>query len=169
MADDRPFREWTLEQLAEHAAQHRTDRVLLSQLMIETERRPGARAKVMARRIENYLSAILTKLPGKGAPPEEMRRYLAIAAEEIAVLRKRLADAEAELKQLKETPADGSQHARVYLAPNAPLWLIVEARRAFRRRYHPDKQTDPAKRQNAEEIFKRAEAVFATIEGKEEE
>jgi hypothetical protein len=94
---------------------------------------------------------------------------LAIAAEEIAVLRKRLADAEAELKQLKETPADGSQHARVYLAPNAPLWLIVEARRAFRRRYHPDKQTDPAKRQNAEEIFKRAEAVFATIEGKEEE
>ena len=72
MADDRPFREWTLEQLAEHAAQHKTDRVLLSQLMIETERRPGARAKVMARRIENYLSAILTKLPGKGAPPEEM-------------------------------------------------------------------------------------------------
>ena len=107
-------------------------------------------------------------MPGRGAPPEEMRRYLAIAAEEIAVLRKRLQDAEAELKQLKETPADGSPHARVYLAPNAPLWLIVEVRRAFRRRYHPDKQTDPAKRQNAEEIFKRAEEVFENLQGREE-
>ncbi|MFM7417403.1 MAG: hypothetical protein ACKO51_16760, partial [Alphaproteobacteria bacterium] len=114
-----------MDQLAEHAAQHKSDRVLLSQLLIETERRPGARAKLIARRIENTLANILTKVPGRGAPPEEMRRYLAIAAEEIAVLRKRVADAEAELKQLKETPADGSQHARVYLAPNAPLWLIV--------------------------------------------
>jgi hypothetical protein len=98
-----------------------------------------------------------------------MRRYLAIAAEEIAVLRKRLADAEAEIKHLKETPADGSAHARVYLTPNAPLWLIVEARRAFRRRYHPDKQTDPAKRQNAEEIFKRAEEVFESLQGRGED
>ena len=168
MADDRLFREWPLDQLAEHAAQHKSDRVLLSQLLIETERRPGARAKLMARRIENYLANILTKLPGRGAPPEEMRRYLAIAAEEIAVLRKRVADAEAELKKLKETPADGSAHARVYLTPNAPLWLIVEVRRAFRRRYHPDKQTDPAKRQNAEEIFKRAEEVFENLQGREE-
>jgi hypothetical protein len=158
-----------LDQLAEHAAQHKDDRVLLSQLLIETERRPGARAKLIARRIENYLANVLTKLPGRGAPPEEMRRYLAIAAEEIAVLRKRLADAEAEIKHLKETPADGSAHARVYLTPNAPLWLIVEARRAFRRRYHPDKQTDPAKRQNAEEIFKRAEEVFESLQGRGED
>lgn len=165
MANDRPFREWPLDQLAEHAAQHKTDRVLLSQLLIETERRPGARAKLIARRIENYLSSILTKLPGKGAPPEEVRRYLAIAAEEIAVLRKRLQDAEAELKNFRETPADSSQHARVYLTPNAPLWLIVEVRRAFRRRYHPDKQTDPAKRQQAEDIFKRAEEIFDSLEG----
>ena len=97
-----------------------------------------------------------------------MRRYLAIAAEEIAVLRKRLQDAEADLKQLKETPADGSPHARVYLTPNAPLWLIVEVRRAFRRRYHPDKQADPVKRQNAEETFKRAEEVFENLQGREE-
>ena len=169
MADDRPFREWPLEQLAEYAAQHKGDRVLLSQLLIETERRPGARAKLMARRIENYLANVLTKLPGRGAPPEEMRRYLAIAAEEIAVLRKRLQDAEADLKQLKETPADGSPHARVYLTPNAPLWLIVEVRRAFRRRYHPDKQTDPVKRQNAEETFKRAEEVFENLQGRGED
>ena len=114
MAEDRPFREWPLEQLAEHAAQHKGDRVLLSQLLIETERRPGARAKLIARRIENALANILTKLPGRGAPPEEIRRYLAIAAEEIAVLRKRLQDAEAELKKLKETPADGSAHALIH-------------------------------------------------------
>ena len=74
MADDRPFREWPLDQLAEHAAQHKDDRVLLSQLLIETERRPGARAKLIARRIENYLANVLTKLPGRGAPTEEMRR-----------------------------------------------------------------------------------------------
>jgi hypothetical protein len=122
----------------------------------------------MARRIENYLANVLTKLPGRGAPPEEMRRYLAIAAEEIAVLRKRLQDAKAELKKLKETPSDDSPHARVYLTPNAPLWLIVEVRRAFRRRYHPDKQTDPVKRQNAEETFKRAEEVFENLQGREE-
>ncbi|MCA3273088.1 MAG: hypothetical protein ING09_00150 [Roseomonas sp.] len=158
-----------MDQLAEYAAQHKGDRVLLSQLLIETERRPGARAKLMARRIENALANILTKVPGRGAPPEEMRRYLAIAAEEIAVLRKRLQDAETELKKFKETPTDGSAHARVYLTPNAPLWLIVEVRRAFRRRYHPDRQTDPAKRQNAEEIFKRAEEVFENLKGREED
>lgn len=158
-----------MDQLAEHAAQHKGDRVLLSQLLIETERRPGARAKLIARRIENALANVLTKLPGRGAPPEEMRRYLAIAAEEIAVLRKRLQDAETELKQFKDTPADGSPHARVYLAPNAPLWLIVEVRRAFRRRYHPDKQTDPVLRQNAEGIFKRAEEVFESLQGREGE
>jgi hypothetical protein len=168
MADDRPFREWPLDQLAEHAAQHKGDRVLLSQLLTETERRPGARAKLIARRIEDYLTHALTKMPGRGASSEEIRRYLAIAGEEIALLRKRLADAEAELKQFKETPADATPHARVYLAPNAPLWLIVEVRRAFRRRYHPDKQTDPVKRQNAEEIFKRAEEVFDNLQGREE-
>ncbi|MBM3587339.1 MAG: J domain-containing protein [Alphaproteobacteria bacterium] len=155
-----------MDQLAEHAAQHKGDRVLLSQLLIETERRPGARAKLIARRIEHALATILTKLPGRGAPPEEMRRYLAIAAGETAILRNRLQDAEAELKQLKETPADGSAHARIYLAPNRPLWLIVEVRRAFRRRYHPDKQTDPAKRHNAKELFKCAEEVFETLQGR---
>jgi curved DNA-binding protein CbpA len=45
----------------------------------------------------------------------------------------------------------------------------VEARRAFRRRYHPDRQTDPAKRQQAEEIFKRAEEVFDSLEGRSED
>jgi hypothetical protein len=57
---------------------------------------------------------------------------------------------------------------RVYLTPNASLWLIVEVRRPFRRRYYPDMQTDPAKRQNAEEIFKRAEEVFENLQGREE-
>ncbi|MCA3364498.1 MAG: hypothetical protein INF79_02650 [Roseomonas sp.] len=54
------------------------------------------------------------------------------------------------------------------MSPNAPMCLIVEACRAFRRRYHPDKQTDPIKRQNAEEIFKRAEEVFENLQGREE-
>lgn len=159
MESERPFREWPLEQLAEQALLHRADRRVLAGLAAEVVRRPGARAKALLARIGAMAA-------GEDAPPRvgaaELREMLAAAAREISRLRGRLAAA-------GDTPAVRAQgepgpHRRVYLTPNAPAWLVAEVRRAFRRRYHPDMHADPVRRRRAEEVFKRAEAVFAEIE-----
>uniref|UniRef100_UPI0018E06102 hypothetical protein n=1 Tax=Roseomonas rosulenta TaxID=2748667 RepID=UPI0018E06102 len=91
------------------------------------------------------------------------RDLLAAAAGEIVRLRSALALAEARLGAL---PDEVGPHRRVYLTPDAPAWLVAEVRRAFRRRYHPDSHGNAGRRCRAEEVFKRAEAVFAEIEAR---
>lgn len=153
METDRPFREWPLEQLVEQALLHPGDRAVLAGLAAEAGRRPGPRAKGAQARIAGMLA---------GAPPAPraadaaaLRGMLAAAAMEIARLRARLAATEAE--------APGP-HRRVHLTADAPAWLVAEVRRAFRRRYHPDRQAEAGRRRRSEEVFKRAEAVFEEIE-----
>lgn len=159
MATDRPFREWPLEQLAEQALLHPRERAVLEGLAAEAARRPGARAKALHARIMRMRECAGPPAPGVGVA--ELREMLAAAAEEIARLRRSLAAAQA-----AAAPGSGP-HSRVHLTPDAPAWLVAEVRRAFRRRYHPDGQADPTRRRRAEEIFKRAEAVFAEILAKQ--
>lgn len=154
MESDRPFREWPLEQLAEQAMLHRADAQVLAGLAAEAARRPGVRAKAIHARIRQMQDGA-GPLAGAGVP--ELREMLAAAAGEIARLRARLVAVTAE-------EAGAGPHRRVYLTPDAPAWLIAEVRRAFRRRYHPDSQPDASRRTRAEEVFKRAEAVFTAIE-----
>lgn len=165
METDRPFREWPIEQLAEQALLHASDRLILAGLAAEAARRPGTRAKALQARIMTMIEAVMPPAPSASAA--QLRGLLAIAAREIALLRHRLAAAEAlaaaQRIQGAELADADQPHRRVYLTPNAPAWLVAEVRRAFRRRYHPDSQGDEARRRRAEEVFKRAETVFAEI------
>lgn len=158
----RPFREWPLEQLAEQALLHPSDPVVLAGLGEEAGRRPGARAKALQARIERMRQA--ADAAPRGAGSAELREMLAAAAREIGQLRARLAAREAAGPPMADAPLQPGPHRRVYLTPDAPAWLVAEVRRAFRRRYHPDTHHDPGRRRRAEEVFKRAEAVFAEIE-----
>jgi hypothetical protein len=159
---DRPFREWPLEQLAEQALLHAADRVVLAGLGQEAGRRPGARAKALQARIERMRQA--AEAAPRGAGSVELREMLAAAAQEIGLLRARLAAREAAMACPGPEASAPGPHRRVYLTPDAPAWLVADVRRAFRRRYHPDAHDDPGRRRRAEEVFKRAEAVFAEIE-----
>lgn len=160
MVTDRPFREWPLEQLAEQAALHAAEPDVLAALCAEAALRPGQRAKALRARLERMRDGAA---PAPAGSEAELRALLAAAAAEIEELRARLRAAEAALAA-RQPAIEPGPHRRVYLTPNAPAWLVAEVQRAFRRRYHPDAQVDSARRRRAEEVFKRAEAVFAEIE-----
>lgn len=171
MESERPFREWPIEQLAEQALLHAADRRVLEALAKEAALRPGVRAKALHARIARMVDGMA--VPPRGASVSELRDMLATAAREIDRLRARLKDAEqaqGDPRRPASEPGHGDAvgdpgpHRRVYLTPNAPAWLVAEVRRAFRRRYHPDAHDDAGRRRRAEEVFKRAEAVFEEIE-----
>ncbi len=163
MPDDRPFREWPLEQLAEQAILHVANRAVLDGLAHEVAHRPGTRAKALLARLQR-LQEEAGAAP-RGMAVADLRDLLASAAGEIVRLRAALATAQARLAAAGQNE-DPGPHRRVYLTPDAPAWLVTEVRRAFRRRYHPDSQAHEARRGRAEEVFKRAEAVFAEIEAR---
>lgn len=155
---ERPLREWPLEQLGEQASLHATDPTALEALANEARHRRGARAKAL----EARLARMIASCPAAPVPAPEadqqarLRAMLGAAAREIATLRARLAAI--------EPAVEPGPHRRVHLTPDAPAWLIAEVRRAYRRRYHPDTAADQQHRRRSEEVFKRAEAVFAEIE-----
>ena len=161
MSEDRPFREWPLEQLAEQAILHAADQAVLARLAQEVAHRPGTRARALLARLQR-LQEEACAAP-RGMAVADLRDLLAAAAGEIARLRRALALAEARLGAL---PDEAGPHRRVHLTPDAPAWLVAEVRRAFRRRYHPDSHANAGRRSRAEEVFKRAEAVFAEIEAR---
>jgi hypothetical protein len=162
MTVDRPFREWPLEQLAEQAILHAADHAVLAGLSAEVAHRPGTRARALLARLAR-LQQEASAAP-RGMAVTDLRDLLSAAAGEIVRLRAALAIAEA---RLATTIGDApGPHRRVHLTPDAPAWLVTEVRRAFRRRYHPDRQGEPGRRRRAEEVFKRAEAVFAEIEAR---
>lgn len=164
METDRPFREWPIEQLAEQAALHAGNRRVLAGLLAEVALRPGPRAKALCLRLGRMLDGAAGPA-GADAPQTELRSLLAAAAAEIALLRARLRESEAAARAVvPEAAGEPGPHRRVYLTPDAPFWLVAEVRRAFRRRYHPDAHPDPTRRRRAEDVFKRAEAVFDEIE-----
>lgn len=155
----RPHFDWPLEQLAEHAAQHAANRSVLDRIQDELSHRPGQRA----RRLQSSVEHRIALLDGT-AREEAMRGTLAAAAVTIEHLRRRLVEAEHRAEEAERGAPQGlSPHHRVFLTADAPLWLLNEVRRAFRRRYHPDAYSDPEARRRAEAAFKRAEEVFASL------
>ncbi len=164
--DDRPFREWPIEQLAEQAILHAANQAVLARLAHEVAHRPGTRARALLARLQR-LQEDAAAAPRGSMAVAELRELLASAAAEIARLRAALAEAETRLAEAQDgAPGELGPHRRVYLTPDAPAWLVTEVRRAFRRRYHPDSHGNANRRGRAEEVFKRAEAVFAEIEGR---
>jgi hypothetical protein len=165
MTEDRPFREWPIEQLAEQAILHAADAVVLAGLAAEAAHRPGPRAKALQARLSRLQQAASAAPRNMGEA--ELRELLAAAAGEIVRLRAALASAQANAAVAQdEATSELGPHRRVYLTPDAPAWLVTEVRRAFRRRFHPDRHGEPGRRSRAEEVFKRAEAVFAEIEAR---
>jgi hypothetical protein len=163
MPEDRPFREWPLEQLAEQAILHAANQAVLAGLAAEVAQRPGTRARALLARLHR-LQEEACAAP-RGMAVADLRDLLAAAAGEIVRLRAALATTQARLAVAQDgAPAELGPHRRVYLTPDAPAWLVTEVRRAFRRRYHPDSHGNAGRRGRAEEVFKRAEAVFAEIE-----
>ena len=162
---ERPLREWPLEQLAEQAALHAADAEALAALALEARHRRGARAKALEARLTRMIAACAAAPPpGQGGEVERLRATLAAAAREIVALRARLVALEGMLGQQDAAPDPADQFRRVHLTPDAPAWLVAEVRRAYRRRYHPDAAANQQNRHRSEEVFKRAEAVFAAIE-----
>jgi hypothetical protein len=165
--DDRPFREWPLEQLAEQAILHASNQAVLARLAHEVAHRPGTRARALLARLQRLQEDADAVAAPRGMAVAELRELLASAAAEIARLRAALAEAETRLAEAQDGGSgELGPHRRVYLTPDAPAWLVTEVRRAFRRRYHPDSHGNANRRSRAEEVFKRAEAVFAEIEGR---
>lgn len=162
---ERPLREWPLDQLAEQAALHPMRAGVLASLLDEVQHRRGSRAKALEARLRRMLAACAAGPRPPDGEARRLRQTLAAAAQEIAMLRARIA------AQDMENPPPGLAEAyrRVHLMPDAPAWLVAEVRRAFRRRYHPDTVADRARRPRAEEVFKRAEVCFETIERLREE
>ena len=146
MTEDRPFLEWPLEQLADHAQRHAPHPEILEPVLRELARRPGRAARDLARRIEAW--RVAPKAAGPAPLLEEARR-------EIARLKARLA-------ALEGGGSHPTAHASLHLTPDAPRWLVLAVRHAYRRRFHPD-AASPAEREAAEARFKEAERAFARI------
>ena len=162
MSHHRPFLEWPIEQLAEHADKHAGHREVLAQLHRELACRPGRDARALQRRLEAAGSAEPAGPKPWAADLGEiaLKRRLAVATREVEELRRRLI---AGLPVGAGTMAD-TPHAMLWLMPGAPEWLVLAARRAFRHHYHPDRHTGAA-RDDAEARFKAAEEAFASILG----
>lgn len=165
MSHHRPFLEWPIEQLAEHAHKHAGHREVLAQLRHELTCRPGRDARALQRRLEasGESGAAVTQPWSADLGEIALRRRLAVATREVEELRRRMTSglpvgAEAR----SETP-----HAALWLAPGAPEWLVLAARRAFRQHYHPDRHAGAA-RAAAEERFKASEEAFARILSEDE-
>ncbi len=73
------------------------------------------------------------------------------------------ARAELEAFRSRAKEASDSVFGRVYLAWNAPKWLVIETQRAFRAKYDPDRFDEPERRATAARILLEAESVFAKI------
>ncbi len=165
MSHHRPFLEWPIEQLAEHARKHAGHREVLAQLRQELTCRPGRDARALQRRLEapGEAGPATTRPWGADLGEIALRRRLAVATREVEELRRRLTSGQpVGTEGRAETP-----HAALWLAPGAPEWLVLAARRAFRHHYHPDRHMGAA-RAVAEERFKVAEEAFARILGGEE-
>ena len=96
---------------------------------------------------------------------EELERDLTDARREADVLRDRNEQLERDVRAAKATTrVDGTNpiYRRVGLHQDAPEWVIVAVRKAYRKRFHPDGYSAGQKTE-AERRFVQAEQVFSEI------
>ena len=87
---------------------------------------------------------------------------LRIAHGKVADLEDELRTKEIADKKLQRPEDVDPLYRRVGLSENAPSWLVVDARRSFRRKLHPDCYPEHGK-QLAHKYFVEAEVVFDRI------
>jgi hypothetical protein len=95
---------------------------------------------------------------------DNARRFIAKLQEALA--RKSWIEGENRRTRGRAEAAGSSLFDQVHLASNAPEWVVLAVRTAFRVRYHPDKQEGAEKKLRAEHKFKLAENVFSQILGR---
>lgn len=162
MSYRRPFMEWPLEQLAEHARNHAGHIEVLERVHHELSCRAGREARALQRQLDAQLPRAMPRWESSSSADQAdaaLRRRLAAATQEVQVLRERLAASGGH-----DPAASASPHAALWLQPGAPEWLVLAARRAFRRHYHPDRHAG-IEREAAEIRFKEAEEAFSKILG----
>jgi hypothetical protein len=96
---------------------------------------------------------------------EELERDLIEARRESDVLRGRNEQLELDIRAAKATTqadSTNSIYRRVGLHQDAPEWVIVAVRKAYRKRFHPDGYSAGQKTE-AERRFVQAEQVFSEI------
>jgi hypothetical protein len=96
---------------------------------------------------------------------EELERDLIEALREVEALRCRNDQLLGDLRSVKATTKGGSTnpvYRRVGLHQDAPEWVVMAVRKAYRSRLHPDRHSTQLKPE-AERRFKEAEEVFDQI------
>lgn len=131
------------------------DPEVLVRLRQELGFRPGRDARRVERRIGPEAAASVVD-DAEAVPVAALRGRLAAALREIDLLRGEMYALESRRR------SEASGHEALGLAFDAPRWLLLEVRRAYRRRHHPDRYTGPA-RDDAERRFKEFEAQFSAI------
>jgi len=172
----RHMNNWPSGRLLEHAEAHPHDAELLEFIHGELGRRDVEVATTAARRVAQLLARAQGQANGKaeapadGAASEEAQMLIATLRARLDASERRVREAEARASAAERALASeplpsrgGALMRRVHLAETAPMWLVDAARRAFRLRFHPDRFTDPAMKQRAEDTFKEAEEIFRQI------
>jgi hypothetical protein len=170
---------WPSGRLLEYAEAHPHDADLLEFIHGELGRRDVEVAATAARRVAQLLARAqgrangangAAEAPAEGAASEEAQMLIATLRARLEAAERRVREAEARASAAERALASeplpsrgGALMRRVHLAETAPMWLVEAARRAFRLRFHPDRFTDPAMKQRAEDTFKEAEEIFRQI------
>lgn len=181
MTRRQPWLDGPVSRLQAHAEANCEDVETLAAIHTEARRRNTPEAGELVTRIQGMLSAI----GGRDAEPETAMDTPARLAATICLLRElraRLEAAESGANKAESRAAEMERraaaaaiaareagtalqalHARIYLAPSAPPWLVEAVERAFRHRYHPDRYTDPVRQERTAAILSDAETVFAHL------
>lgn len=157
MTTERPFLEWPLDQLADYARMHAGHGAALARVRHELSHRPGRAARQLERQIADAAAS------PHGVEQGDLKHQLSLARREITALRARLALHEpAGAPGLAPDLDRLLDYARLGLTPEAPRWLVIEVRKAYRRRHHPDRFIGDERRA-AERQFQALEKLFSGL------
>jgi hypothetical protein len=112
--------------------------------------------------LEQELATAQRQVAELRAAHAELNDVLRIAHGKVADLEDELRTKEIADKELQRPEDVDPLYRRVGLSENAPSWLVVDARRSFRRKLHPDRYPEHGK-EVAHKYFVEAEVVFDRI------
>jgi hypothetical protein len=147
--------------------------IRLGRIVVQRARRvdwldlTGRASEVRISALEQELATAQSQVVQLEATHAELSDLLRIANGCVADLEKELRIAKEEIRiageELRYERAEADPlYQRVGLSQNAPSWLVVDARRCFRRKLHPDRYPEHGK-ELAHKFFVAAEVVFDRI------